>query len=89
MLESLIDFLNEKDANMKWKQVLIVVGILGASGNLMAQDAKTPATHKPGKKQGLVVVNKQTGITGKTIVRKSLNPDRPDFIGVPLVMDSK
>lgn len=72
---------------MKWKQMLIVVGILSASGSLLAQDAKTLSTNKPGKKQALVVVNKHADKTGKVNIRKSLNPDRPDFVGAPMVIE--
>ena len=75
---------------MKWKQVMVVVSLLGASGNILAQDAKTPITIEPAKKQALEAVNKQPDTTGKIIIRKSLNPDRLDFIGIPSVIkDSK
>lgn len=75
---------------MKWKQVMVVVSLLGVSANILAQEANTPITIKPAKKQPLEAVNKQPDTTAKVSIRKSLNPDRLDFIGVPSVIkDSK
>lgn len=75
---------------MKWKQLFVAISIVVAGGNLMAQDVKTLPTVKPAKKLSLDVADKHTGVTDKTTVRKSSNPDRLDFIGVPWVSkDSK
>lgn len=72
---------------MKWKQIIVLVGLFGAYGNIVAQDAKTPIPIKPAKNQLLEAPDKQQDATSKVvIVRKSLNPDRLDFIGVPLVI---
>lgn len=76
---------------MKWKQIIVLVGLFGASGSILAQDAKTPIMIKPAKKQLLEATDKQQDATSKVVItRKSLNPDRLDFIGVPFVIkDSK
>ena len=75
---------------MKWKQIIVLVSLFGAYENILAQDAKTPITIEPEKKQALEPINTQPDKTGKVITRKSLNPDRLDFIGVPSVnRDSK
>lgn len=75
---------------MKWKQVMVVVSLLGVGGNILAQDAKTPRPIKPAEKQPSAAVKKQLSTTDKAIIRKSLNPDRLDFIGIPSVIkDSK
>lgn len=68
---------------MKWKQVMVVVSLLGASGNILAQGTNTPITIKPAKKQSLEAVNKLPDVTAKAGIHKSLNPDRLDFIGIP------
>lgn len=75
---------------MEWKQLFVAISLLVAGGNLLAQDAKTLPTDKPAKKQTFEVVNNQSGTTDKLTIRKSSNPDRLDFLGVPWVnKDSK
>ncbi|MHB8914586.1 MAG: hypothetical protein ACYC4K_02090 [Thiobacillus sp.] len=75
---------------MNLKQLFVAVSLLVAGGNLLAQDAKTLLTDKPARKQTFEVVNKQSVTTDKLTIRKSSNPDRLDFIGVPWVnKDSK
>lgn len=71
---------------MKWKQIIVLVGLFGACGNIVAQDAKTPATIKPMKKQPVETVYKQSGFTGKEVIRQSFNPDQPAIIGIPAVV---
>lgn len=68
---------------MKWKQVLVVGSILGASGNLLAQDGKAPPVIKSVEKQPL---NKQLRSTDKKVIHQSFNPDQPAIMGVPAVV---
>lgn len=71
---------------MKLNQIIVLVSLFGAYGNIVGQDAKTPIPIKPEKNQ-LQAPDKQPGVPSKVVsVRKSLNPDRLDFIGVPSVI---
>lgn len=75
---------------MHLNQLFVAVSLIMVGGNLLAQDAKSLPSDKRAKKQTFEAGNKPSGTTDKQAIRKSSNPDRLDFIGVPWVnKDSK
>lgn len=69
---------------MKLKQALMVLAMLVASGNVLAQDNKTPPVAKEVKKQLNDSVRTQPVSSNKAVIRESSSPDSPGFLGVPL-----
>lgn len=70
---------------MKRKQVITLIAISVFSGHIFAQQKKAPLPAKSINKVQSEIVSK-TNLTEKVTTRKSLNPDKPDFVGVPAVI---
>lgn len=70
---------------MKWKQI-VLIGVLGMSENILAQNGKAPAVIKHVEKQPLETVYKQPRSTDKKVIHQSFNPDQPAILGVPAVV---
>lgn len=72
---------------MKRKQVITLIAISVFSGYLLAQEKKAPS---PAKSININKVQteiaRKTNFTEKVTTHKSLNPDKPDFVGVPAVI---
>lgn len=62
----------------------MVLAVLAASGNVLAQDDKTPPVVKEVKKQPNDSVRTQPVSGNKAVIRESFNPDRPPLLGTPL-----
>lgn len=74
---------------MKWKQVTTLIAVFAFSGHIFALEKKVLLPEKsPAKSINKVqpaLLDKATFIE-KINKQKSLNPDKPDFVGVPAVI---
>lgn len=72
-----------------WKEIVVYVGLLGISGNILAQDGKAPGAVKSIGKQPLQTVSTQPQSSRMKVVRPSFNPDLPPKFGPPGVVELK
>lgn len=73
---------------MKKKQAMMLAALamLACSGNVLAQGAKPTLVSKEVTKKPNANLQTQALTSNKSLIKKSFNPDSPEFLGVPLTV---